>query len=75
METRRTRRVNDHQQRKLDIAKDRMRAYLLEREIDGWVHIKGDEIVVNLQNSYDHIHIPIACRGVNVVCISEANDE
>jgi len=75
METKRTRRVNNHAQRKLDIARARMREYLLDREIDGVVQTKDDMVVVHVTNPHDAIYIPITCRGVNVVCLTSSEHD
>lgn len=66
MAPRRTSRVNDHKQRKLDIAKSQMREYLLVHMIDAAVSIKADGLLVTVYQSCDAQWIPSTSRGVRV---------
>lgn len=66
METRRTRRVNDHHQRKLDVARSQMREYLLLHMIDATVTTTDASVVVTVYRIDDIELIPEKSRGVPV---------
>jgi hypothetical protein len=66
MAPRRTSKVNDHTQRKLDIAKSQMREYLLHHMIDAAVTTTDECVVVTVYRSEDVELIPERSRGVRV---------
>jgi hypothetical protein len=75
MSPKRTSRSNDHRQRKLDVARSRLREYLFERDIDAVIEVAGDKLHLHVTNPYDVIYIPLKCRGVEVICLTTHEHE